>query len=145
MKDNDPSHDWHHVHRVRLMALSLSRCPSLAKTGTIDPIVLELGSLFHDLCDRKYLAHDAASSGGPTTAKHVLSDFFAPFLASGLVNTEQVQCVYHIVDSTSWSKEEKRREAKVGDDAEARWQRECGEFQCVSDADRLDAIGSIGE
>lgn len=124
------------------MALSLSRCPSLAHVGTIDPIVLELGALFHDLCDAKYLPQNSAT--GPTTAKTVLSGFFEPFLAGALVNAEQVQCIYHIVDSTSWSKEEKRRAAKVGEDEEAKWQKQCGEFQCVSDADRLDAIGSIG-
>ena len=41
-KNHDPSHDWQHVHRVRLMALTLSRCPSLSIKP--DPVVLELAA-----------------------------------------------------------------------------------------------------
>ena len=41
-KNHDPSHDWYHVHRVRLMALSLSRCPS--HTRAPDMLVLELAA-----------------------------------------------------------------------------------------------------
>ncbi|KAI8585055.1 hypothetical protein BDZ88DRAFT_401558 [Geranomyces variabilis] len=140
MGPNGPSHDWLHVHRVRLTALSLSDCPSL--TSPINRLVLELAALFHDLCDSKYLSQSAAS--GPVTAKAVLAKFMEPLLSGGVLDDKQVQCIYHIVDSTSWSKEEKRRAANVGDDDEARWQKGCPEFQCVSDADRLDAIGSFG-
>jgi hypothetical protein len=43
-KDHDPSHDWHHVQRVRLMALNLSRCPSLEEERSIDRTVLELAA-----------------------------------------------------------------------------------------------------
>lgn len=42
-KDHDPSHDWHHIHRVRLMALNLSRCPSLGEEP-MDKLVLELAA-----------------------------------------------------------------------------------------------------
>lgn len=41
-KNHDPSHDWQHVHRVRLMALTISRCPSLPAKP--DPVVLELAA-----------------------------------------------------------------------------------------------------
>lgn len=42
-KDHDPSHDWHHIHRVRLMSLNLSRCPSLGPEP-VDKLVLELAA-----------------------------------------------------------------------------------------------------
>lgn len=42
-KNHDPSHDWHHIHRVRLMSLNLSRCPSLSDEP-IDKLVLELAA-----------------------------------------------------------------------------------------------------
>jgi uncharacterized protein len=41
-KNHDPSHDWQHVNRVRLMALSLSRCESLKRAP--DMLVLELAA-----------------------------------------------------------------------------------------------------
>lgn len=45
----DPSHDWHHVARVRSLSLSIAH--SLPTPP--DMLVVNLAALFHDLLDRK--------------------------------------------------------------------------------------------
>lgn len=153
-KDHDPSHDWHHVHRVRLMAVNLTRCDSLKRSEQpVDMLVVELAALFHDLCDSKYVKDE--DTGNPIRAKKVLESFFAPFIQYQLISLQQVHLVYQIVDSVSWSKEEARLERVRKNKAQGlptgqadldqeKWEHQCKEFQCVSDADRLDSIGSVG-
>ncbi|PWN53226.1 hypothetical protein IE53DRAFT_384289 [Violaceomyces palustris] len=166
-RNHDPSHDWHHVHRVRLLALSLSNSPCLQGQG-IDMLVLELGALFHDLCDHKYLAatstaletkaqqQDLRLGNGNRVrlAEQVLEPFFLRFPA---LEPGRRETIYRIVENVSWSKDEARRRRRqqealsrgvdlqqvVLTETEA-WINNCKEFWCVSDADRLDAIGSIG-
>jgi HD superfamily phosphodiesterase len=147
-KNHDPSHDWYHVQRVRLMALNLSRGFS-SEGSAIDKVLLELAALFHDLCDAKYVS----ASSGPVSASSVLAPFMDRYLEAGVVSKEMVAKLYRIVDSVSWSKEEARLERTKRSDGvpstldrqQAEWESSCPEFMCVSDADRLDAIGSIGE
>ncbi|PWN40197.1 hypothetical protein IE81DRAFT_293781 [Ceraceosorus guamensis] len=139
----DPSHDWHHVHRVRQMSIWLSRCPSLPSQP--DMITLELAALFHDMADAKY---------DPTASARTL---LSPFLSRypQILEEEQVNLIIRIVENVSWSKDQKRRAerqkreaAGLEETAEERertkWEESCSELACVSDADRLDAIGSMG-
>lgn len=146
--NHDPSHDWHHVHRVRLFALHLSRDPSLPSRA--DMVVLELGALFHDMCDAKYLPppQNDGEKAPTANAHNALAPFFDS-IGDAFVTAEQRSTVEKIVDNVSWSKDEKRRKAKVTGEilpsSLDEWQDNCVEFWCVSDADRLDAIGSIGE
>ncbi|CDW99375.1 hypothetical protein [Sporisorium scitamineum] len=137
--NHDPSHDWHHVHRVRLLALSLTRSPELS-THTIDLLVVELAALFHDLVDAKY-------TSGSNTPWSVLSPFWINFPDPALITPQQKSLVEKIVGNVSWSKDERRRSTAHLSSADVdlqTWLNSCVEFWCVSDADRLDSIGSIG-
>lgn len=136
---HDPSHDWHHVHRVRLLALHLSRSPELS-SSPLDLLVIELGALFHDLTDAKY-------TSSSLTPSSVLAPFWAQ--SGSTISAEQRALVEKIVGNVSWSKDVRRRfthpsHQSASDIDLQKWLESCREFWCVSDADRLDSIGSIG-
>lgn len=138
--DHDPSHDYHHVHRVRLLSLSLTRSPELV-SRSIDLLVVELGALFHDLTDVKY-------NSSSSTPSSVLKPFWST-LEPNLITEAQRLLVEKIVANVSWSKDVRRRATNpshlsCSDIALAQWLESTPEFWCVSDADRLDSIGSIG-
>lgn len=132
------------VHRVRQMSIWLSRCPSLPCEPNM--IVLELCALFHDMADAKY---DASAS-----ARTLLLPFLSQY--PQVLDEAQIELVIRIVENVSWSKDEARRAEserrrmqglhETGEESEQQqWAAGCAELACVSDADRLDAIGSIGE
>ncbi|GAA5888450.1 hypothetical protein JCM5296_000634 [Sporobolomyces johnsonii] len=129
----DPSHDFHHVHRVRLQSLRLAR--SLSPTP--DLLVVELAALFHDLVDAKYLRLEPGQK--PPSARDHLEPFWASF-GDDVISEAQRRLVERVVDNVSYSKEVKR--IKAGEETD--WHRECPELQCVQDADKLDAIGAFG-
>jgi len=124
MAENDPSHDWLHVNRVRALALGI------AGTLSVDMQVVELSALFHDLADRKYSAVGSVAS------------LIEPFLAAHAdqVSEAHRELVVRICDNVSYSKEVKRRAAGLETD----WHRDCLELHCVQDADKLDAMGATG-
>ena len=109
----DPSHDWHHVDRVRRTALSIAS--QLVSDGAaIDMLVLELAALFHDLYDSKY-------TDGPSATSN-LNTFFD--LHAAAIPAARRGLVLRIVDNVSFSKEMKRR-ASGGD---TDWHKTCLEL-----------------
>lgn len=109
-------HDWHHIDRVRRMALRLAR-----EEGA-DAWVVELAALLHDVADWKFHAGDI--DAGPRVAREWL-------VAAGV---DEATCdrVARIVAEVTF------KGAGVETPASSL------ESAVVQDADRLDAIGAIG-
>ncbi|KAM0790062.1 hypothetical protein ACM66B_005390 [Microbotryomycetes sp. NB124-2] len=136
----DPSHDFYHVRRVTLLALSIAH--SLANPSTsgkprhVDLLVVQLAALAHDMLDKKYLPKDR--SGSPPTAKSHLARLYKGF--EHVITEQQQDLVARIVDNVSYSKEVKR----IAEGKQTQWHETCLELHCVQDADKLDAIGAMG-
>lgn len=109
-------HDWHHVDRVRRVALRLAR-----EEGA-DTRLVELAALLHDVADWKF--HDGDLEAGPHAARQ--------FLAAAGVDAATCARVAQIVAEVTF------KGAGVETPASSL------EAAVVQDADRLDAIGAIG-
>ncbi len=110
---NGISHDWYHIERVWKNAQIINSQENL------DPEIVELSALLHDVTDRKYYL------GTPEEGRLLLFDF----LTSLAVNESKVEQILNIIYNMSFSKEGTIT---------------CEEQKVVQDADRLDAIGAIG-
>lgn len=109
-------HDWEHVYRVWKMAVELAR----HEGG--DLFVIELAALLHDIADWKF--HNGEERKGEVVAKQ--------WLESLLVDGGLIKMVCRIIGEVSF------KGAKV------EIQTSTLESKIVQDADRLDALGSIG-
>jgi uncharacterized protein len=109
-------HDWHHVDRVRRVALRL------AKAEQADPYVVELAALLHDIADWKFHGGDEAAGSRATRE----------WLTSLEVDANIVDHVTSIVAGLSF------KGAGVATEMPTI------EGRVVQDADRLDALGAIG-
>jgi uncharacterized protein len=115
-KDQEGSHDWQHIDRVRRTAMLLQ------KQEGGDALVIELAALLHDISDHKYNGGDFEA--GTNVAKELLEKLNCP---------EQLkERVCQVIAVVSY------KGALVAD------QQTSLEGQIVRDADRLDAIGAIG-
>jgi uncharacterized protein len=114
--NQEGSHDWFHIDRVRRTALYLQ-----SHEGG-DAELIELAALLHDYSDHKYNGGDFEA--GAKEVQHLL-------LSLGAAPNLALQ-VAQIVQIVSY------KGAKVAD------QNTTLEGQIVRDADRLDAIGAIG-
>ena len=109
-------HDFQHIHRVRRVALELS------KTEGGDPFVIELIALLHDVGDWKF--HDRGLQGQ--------ADILSTFLADFDINDDL--CNRLITEIP-----------KIGYKGSGVEEGELSlESRIVRDADRLDAIGALG-
>jgi uncharacterized protein len=109
-------HDWHHINRVRNLALHIQK-----KEGG-DRMLIELGSLLHDISDHKLNGGILNING--SEARNILLSFGA--------NESFSDEVKNIVDTISY------KGANVPDSPYSL------EAKIVQDADRLDAMGAIG-
>ncbi|KAG5531648.1 hypothetical protein RHGRI_026316 [Rhododendron griersonianum] len=121
MKGNDASHDAAHVFRVRDLALSLAREEGLSSSPDSMEIV-ELAALLHDIGDYKYMRD---SSEGK-----IVEEFLE---AEGVDESKKIK-ILSIIKGMGFKEE-------VEGYADSK---HSAEFGVVQDADRLDAIGAIG-
>jgi uncharacterized protein len=110
-------HDWHHVDRVRNVALAIAR-----EEGA-NLYKVEITALLHDIGDPKLY------NGDTTVAPRLIG---AKLDEMGVVDPDKSEIMY-IIGNMSYSK------SLEGEESEKSL-----EFKCVQDADRLDAIGAIG-
>lgn len=109
-------HDWFHIERVYKNALLI------AKKEKVDVLVVQLGTLLHDVADSKF--HDGDETIGPKIARE--------FLFKHNVDSKTIEHVIHIIENISF---------KGGNEAQ---KFKSAELDVVQDADRLDAIGAMG-
>ncbi|KAL5486156.1 hypothetical protein ACEPAI_7200 [Sanghuangporus weigelae] len=127
MTKYDPSHDAHHVQRVRRTVLAIAK----SCVPKPDLLVIELAALLHDVLDKKYVSPQAAVD--PCA-------FFKPFFESvvshvDLLSDSRATLLVKIIENVSWSTEKKLcAQGEITD-----WHKTCLELYCVQDADRLDA------
>ena len=114
--NQEGSHDWFHIDRVRKNALLIQQ----SEGG--DPLVIELAALLHDYSDHKYNGGDFDK--GAQEVHALLRDLNSP--------EELALKIAQIVGIVSY------KGAGVAD------QETILEGKIVRDADRLDAIGAIG-
>ncbi|KAG0163705.1 hypothetical protein DFQ28_003231 [Apophysomyces sp. BC1034] len=131
MQDLDPSHDMLHVDRVTRLAIHIAT-DCRAQGYTVDPELVELAALCHDIGDRKY--HHGPETGG---------DIILQFLTRLGYDTKRAHLVARIVDHVGFRKELGWNDTK-DDPAEVEWRNHCIELHAVQDADKLDAIGAFG-
>ena len=55
MSNYDPSHDFNHIRRVIRLAQQLYAAEAAAATAALDPTIVHLAALLHDVGDKKYL------------------------------------------------------------------------------------------
>lgn len=109
-------HDWWHIFRV------WNNAKHIAQSEQVDMLVVELGSLLHDIADSKF--HNGDEEIGPRTAR--------TFLESISVDEDVIMPVENIIRNISF------RGSLEGKSFTS------PELNVVQDADRLDGLGAIG-
>ncbi|GAW12950.1 hypothetical protein ANO14919_023230 [Xylariales sp. No.14919] len=125
MANYDGSHDFHHIQRVLGLAKYIhAQAPNAPER---DLQVVVLSALLHDVGDKKYLkpGEDASSLVNDLLISYGATDELA----------RKVQTVCLGVSYSSEIKDPARVQELI---------KSCPELAVVQDADRLDAIGSIG-
>jgi uncharacterized protein len=116
LESEGSGHDWWHVVRVYNNALEIAR-----QTKDVDCFIVKLGSLLHDIADHKFGYTD-------NDRRRIISDF----LRELEVSKEIIEAVVYIANNISFKGGTNKHKLSTI------------ESKIVQDADRLDAIGSIG-
>lgn len=118
LKNNDSSHDWFHIDRVRNLAKKLAEKTS----ESVDLEIVELGALLHDIGDWKY-------TGSETKGRELAEKF----LTEQNYDPIKKQKILEIIDGVSFKNELGGIKIPLS-----------LELAIVQDSDRLDALGAIG-
>jgi len=124
LNGRDPSHDLYHAMRVRDLAMKICHFETIADTDMI-----ETAALLHDVLDHKYIESAEANR---------------PELEAFLTKHGGLHVVMNIIDTVSYSKEKKSREANTIPPFAHLDEPVLTYRHIVSDADKIDALGPIG-
>ena len=113
-------HDWFHIERVRKTA------KTIAIEESIDPFIVELGALLHDIADAKF--YDGDETIGSKKARS--------FLEGIRVDESIIQHIENIIDHISYKNSLSVKKGSENFNSK--------ELEVIQDADRLDALGAIG-
>ena len=116
LKDAEGGHDWFHTERVYKNAIHI------ASEEEVDPLIVALGALLHDIADSKF------NNGDETIGPAIARDF----LSKIELDQKRIDHVVQIIENISFKGGRQKRNFSSK------------ELDVVQDADRLDAIGAIG-
>ena len=116
LKDAEGGHDWFHTERVYKNAIHI------ASEEEVDPVIVALGALLHDIADSKF------NNGDETIGPAIARDF----LSKIQLDEKRIDHVVQIIENISFKGGRQKRNFSSK------------ELDVVQDADRLDAIGAIG-
>lgn len=119
LEANACGHDFHHIHRVRVLALRI------APEAGADPFLVEMGALLHDIADPKL--NDTPEAGLRVLGEFLDGCALPPALRARLED---------VLERVSFGREL--------DGAGGAPAPKSPELQAVQDADRLDALGALG-
>ncbi|KAH6679518.1 HD domain-containing protein [Halenospora varia] len=132
MANYDASHDFEHIKRVVGTASTIYN--EIQASGEskpkLDPTIITLGALLHDIGDRKYI-----KEGEEEKAKTMVQEKLLEFGASEELATK----VQTVCNGVSYSSEKENRPPAMKALID-----QYPELAVVQDADRLDAIGAVG-
>ncbi len=118
LAQNTNGHDWHHIERVRRMAVRIARAEK------IDPFLPELMALLHDLHDRKVVGHGNEETALAKTRR---------WLEEQKMPVEMIDEVMYVIENQSYSASGIRGHKLTS-----------AAGRVMQDADRLDALGAMG-
>lgn len=130
----DASHGMEHFERVRQVAVALYE--ESKPGGSVDPeelLILELAALCHDVLDHKYIVSPKELQAARAYLTGALDDV-------AQLTPRQRDRVLLVADNISLSKEKERKLQTE----ELRQEGLMLVRDCVSDADKLDALGYLG-
>jgi uncharacterized protein len=117
LKNAEGGHDWFHTQRVFKNSLLIS------ENETVNPFVVSLGALLHDIADSKFTNGD--ETVGPKLARE--------FLTSIQVEKDVIDHVIKIIENISYNSSLDPSKTFKSP-----------EMEVIQDADRLDALGAVG-